>query len=106
MTTDLKAFDPDHIIILDTLNNLGYLYKKIDQLIKTKHIYKQTMTEHKKTVGPENISILDIANNLGTLYQTLGKHRKAQRLYKQAFEDYKKLLRSHHSRALGELNLA
>jgi hypothetical protein len=55
-------------LTLDTVNNLGNLYKDQGKLIKAEQMFQQTLQGYKKAWGSEHILTLDIVNNLGLLY--------------------------------------
>lgn len=58
----------DHVLTLNTFNNLRSLYHSEDKLRKAKDIYKRALVGRLKTLGPNHISTLDTINNLNALY--------------------------------------
>lgn len=46
-----KAWGPDHTLTLDTVNNLGNLYKSLGRLNKAEKIYVRALQSNKKALG-------------------------------------------------------
>jgi tetratricopeptide (TPR) repeat protein len=59
---------PDHISTLDTINNLGALYRNQDKYSEAEKMYQRALDGYKKAWGPDHIFTLDTVNNLGNLY--------------------------------------
>jgi tetratricopeptide (TPR) repeat protein len=62
-----KALGPEHTSTLDTVNNLGILYRDQGKLAEAELIFQRALKEREKALGPEHKSTLDMVNNLGTL---------------------------------------
>jgi hypothetical protein len=58
---------------LDTVNNLGILYKSQGKLGKAKTMYWQALEGREGALGPGHPSTLDTVNNLGNLYDNQGR---------------------------------
>jgi hypothetical protein len=68
-----KAPGPEHISTLDTVNNLGILYRNQGKLDQAEQMYGRALAGSEKTLGPEHISTLNTVHNLGNLYDDQGK---------------------------------
>ena len=64
-----KAWGPNHTSTLDTLNNLGSLYKDQGKMAEAEEIYRRALDGKEKVWGPDRISTLKTVNNLGDLYK-------------------------------------
>jgi tetratricopeptide (TPR) repeat protein len=76
-----KALDIEYISILDTVNNLGLLYKNQGKLDETEEIYMGALKRTGKVLGVEYTSILRIINNLGLLHKDQGKLNETEKIY-------------------------
>ena len=76
-----KAWGPDHISTLGTVNNLGILYANQDKLDEAEKMYQRA---REKALGPDHTSTLDTVNNLGILYMGQGKLDEAEKMYQRA----------------------
>ena len=63
-----KALGPDHTSTLDTVNNLGILYRDQGKLAEAEQMYVRALAGNEKALGPDHTSTLDTVNNLGILY--------------------------------------
>ncbi|SLM38378.1 beta transducin-like protein het-e4s [Lasallia pustulata] len=77
-----KAWGPEHTSTLDTVNNLGLLYKDQGKMAEAEAM--------EKAWGPEHTSTLDTVNNLGILYAAQGKMAEAEAMYRRALEGSEK----------------
>jgi tetratricopeptide (TPR) repeat protein len=64
-----KALGPEHTSTLDTVNNLGLLYRAQGRLVEAEAMYERALAGKEKALGTEHTSTLDIVNNLGLLYR-------------------------------------
>jgi hypothetical protein len=64
------ALGPDHTLTLNTVNNLGLLYKDQGKLKETVEMLQCAVIAYEKALGPDYISTLNTVNNLGLLYTT------------------------------------
>src|SRR5436189_3581287 len=62
-----KALGPDHISTLDTVNNLGNLYRDQGKLAEAEQMYVRALAGKERTLRPDDTSTLDTVNNLGPL---------------------------------------
>jgi tetratricopeptide (TPR) repeat protein len=99
-----KAVDPDHMPILDTINNLDVLYSNQRKLKETETIYQQALAGYKKAIDPDHISTLDTVNNLGILYYHQGKLKEAETIYQRALADKEKTVGPDHTSTLNTVN--
>ena len=79
-----KALGPEHSSTLDTIHNLGILYKDQGKLAEAEVMYEQALAGYEKALGPEHISMLRTINNLGLLYQQQGKQAEAEIMFQRA----------------------
>jgi CHAT domain-containing protein len=63
-----KHFSPDHIIIADTLVNIGHYYSSVADYKKALPPYKRSLRIFEKSYGPNHPSVLQIHFALGRLY--------------------------------------
>ncbi len=63
-----KAWRSKHTSVLNTINNLGALYKNQGKLAEAEKMYLRALDGYEKAWGPEHTSTLDTVNNLGLLY--------------------------------------
>ncbi|KIN06814.1 hypothetical protein OIDMADRAFT_173997 [Oidiodendron maius Zn] len=99
-----EALGPDHLLILDTVNNLGNLYTGQGKLAEAEKMYLQALQGYKEAFGPDNISTLITVNNLGNLYTDQGKLAKAEKIYLQALQGKEEALGPDHSSTLDIVN--
>jgi tetratricopeptide (TPR) repeat protein len=85
-----KAWGPDHMSTLDTVNNLGALYSDQGKLAKAEAMYVRALKGYEKAWGPDHTSTLDTVNNLGLLYSKQGKLAEAEAMYVRALKGYEK----------------
>ena len=99
-----KAWGPEHMSTLNTVNNLGNLYADQGKLVEAEHMYQRALQGKEKAWGPEHTSTLDTANNLGTLYADQGKLAKAEHMYQHALQGYEKAWGPEHKSTLNTVN--
>jgi tetratricopeptide (TPR) repeat protein len=87
-----KALGPDHPSALETVNNLGVLYKDQGKLANAEEMYERALRGKETALGPDHPSTLDTVNNLGVLYKDQGKLADAEEMYERALRGYKKAL--------------
>ena len=63
---------------LGALNNLGILFKKINQIQKAKECYEKAIK-----INPNYVNA---HYNLGVIFQELGQHQKAKECYEKTIE--------------------
>ena len=63
-----EALGPKHISTLDTVNNLGNLYKNKGKLGEAEKMYMRALQGKEEALGPKHTSTLATVNNLGLLY--------------------------------------
>lgn len=54
-----KVLDPNHLSVLNIINNLGNLYKAQDKSKKTEQIYQRALAGYEKVLGPDHSSTLN-----------------------------------------------
>ena len=64
-----KAFGPDHLLTLSTVNNLGSLYADQGRLQEAEAMYQQALAGKENIWGQGHPSTLSTVNNLGSLYE-------------------------------------
>jgi tetratricopeptide (TPR) repeat protein len=62
-----KALGLDHTSTLNTVGNLGLLYKTQGRLKEAEAMYQRALEGKEKALGPDHTSTLDTVNNLGLL---------------------------------------
>jgi tetratricopeptide (TPR) repeat protein len=82
-----KAWGPEHTSTLDTVNNLGLLYKSLGRLDEAEEMYQRALEGYEKALGTEAvkkyISALNTAQNLAYLFKRTGRMKEAEELYGQ-----------------------
>jgi tetratricopeptide (TPR) repeat protein len=76
-----KALGPDHTSTLNTVNNLGGLYRDQDKLDEAEQMYMRALAGMEKALGPDHTSTLATVNNLGLLYGDQGKLDEAEQMF-------------------------
>jgi tetratricopeptide (TPR) repeat protein len=76
--------------MLDTVNNLGNLYKNQGKMVEAEEMYMRALEGYEKAWGAEHTSTLTMVNNLGNLYANQDKMVEAEEMYMRALEGYKK----------------
>ncbi|KAF2848245.1 TPR-like protein [Plenodomus tracheiphilus IPT5] len=99
-----KAWGPEHTSTLDTVNNLGILYKNLGQLDEAEKMYQRALQGKEKAWGPEHTSTLDTVNNLGLLYTDLGQLDEAEKMYQRALQGKEKAWGPEHTSTLNTVN--
>jgi Flp pilus assembly protein TadD len=79
-----KALGPDHTSTLNTVHNLGVLYKNQGRLADAERMYNRALAGCEKVLGPDHKSTLDIVHNLGILYSKQGRLADAERMFNRA----------------------
>jgi tetratricopeptide (TPR) repeat protein len=79
-----KALGRDHTSTLNTVGNLGNLYRAQGKLDKAEQMYIRALAGFKKALGRDHISTLDTVCNLGLLYYDQGKLDEAEQMYMRA----------------------
>ncbi|RDW91132.1 hypothetical protein BP5796_02297 [Coleophoma crateriformis] len=121
-----KAWGPEHTSTLDTVNNLGLLYKNQGRMAEAETMYERALAgkekawgpEHTSTLdtaetmyeralagyekawGPEHTSTLDTVHNLGNLYADQGRMAEAETMYERALAGYEKAWGPEHSKVI------
>jgi Tfp pilus assembly protein PilF len=99
-----KALGPDHTSTLDTVNNLGILYRDRGKLAEAEQMYKRALAGKEKALGPDHTSTLKTVNNLGILYRDQGKLAEAEQMYERALAGKEKALGPDHTSTLDTVN--
>lgn len=63
-----KALGAEHTSTLNTINNLGCLYRAKGKLVEVEEVFMRALEGKEKLLDAEHISILRTVNNLGLLY--------------------------------------
>ncbi|KAJ5823330.1 hypothetical protein N7447_005670 [Penicillium robsamsonii] len=99
-----KALGPDHTSTLDTVHNLGILYRNQGKLDQAEQIYLQALAGREKALGPDHTLTLETVHNLGHLYRDQGKLDQAEQMYQQALAGREKALGLDHTSTLETIN--
>ena len=97
-----KGLSPDHSSTLNTVNNLGNLYRDQGKLVEAEKMYQRALQGYEKALGPENIlhdlPALNTAYNLGRLHSNQGERDKAKFMYSRALVGYETVFGNDHER--------
>ena len=74
----VKALGSDHKSTLDTVYNLGVLYKDQGRLEEAEAMYQQALAGYEKALGSDHKSTLKTVYNLGVLYTSQGRLEEAK----------------------------
>jgi tetratricopeptide (TPR) repeat protein len=75
-----KAWGPEHTSTLDTVSDLGNLYKDQGRLEDAERMFNRALAGKEKALGPEHTSTLRTVHNLGLLYAKQGRPEDAERM--------------------------
>lgn len=76
-----KAVGPDHASTLETVHNIGVLYRVQCKLDQAERMYQRALSGFEKALGPDHASTLRTVDNLGVLYRDQGKLDQAEQMY-------------------------
>jgi tetratricopeptide (TPR) repeat protein len=99
-----SMFDPDHLDVSLSLNNLALLYKEQGKYDEAEPLYLRALSSREKVLGPEHRYVATSLNNLALLYHSQGKYDEAEPLYLRALRICEKVLGPEHSHVAMCLN--
>jgi hypothetical protein len=94
----------EHKSTLDTVNNLGILYRKQWKMAEAEEMYLRALRGFEEICGPEHKSTLDTVNSLGILYRKQWKMAEAEEMYLRALRGFEKICGPEHKSTLGTVN--
>ncbi len=87
-----EVLGPDHILTLNTVNNLGTLYSNQGKLAEAEKMYIRALQGYKKTLGvelvPSHLSALSTMVSCGNLYSQTDRKNMAKVMYTRALSGY------------------
>jgi tetratricopeptide (TPR) repeat protein len=83
-----EVWGPKHASTLDTVNNLGLLYRNQGKMKEAEEMYVRALEGKEEAWGPKHTSTLDTVYCLGSLYRDQGEVTKAKEMYKRAVNGY------------------
>jgi tetratricopeptide (TPR) repeat protein len=95
-----KALGPDHTSTLETVNNLGLLYRAQGRLAEAEQMYERALAGCERALGPDHTSTLETVNNLGLLYRAQGRLAEAEQMYERALAGCERALGPDHTSTL------
>jgi tetratricopeptide (TPR) repeat protein len=104
LTSKEQALGPNHSSTLNTVGNLGILYKDQGKLGEAERMYQRALAGYEQALGPDHSSTLNTVGNLGNLYAGQGKLGEAERMYQRALAGYEQALGPDHSSTLSIAN--
>ena len=99
-----KAWGVEHTSTLNTVNNLGIVYKNQGKMAEAETMYLRALQGKEKAWGAEHTSTLDTVNNLGNLYADQGKMAEAEAMYLRALRGFEKTRGAEHPSTLNTIN--
>ncbi|GMH57355.1 hypothetical protein TL16_g02355 [Triparma laevis f. inornata] len=85
----MKALGEDHTDALDTLSNLGVVFKKLGNYEKALEYYERALKGNEKTLEKTHPDTLDTVMNIALLHEAgLMAYGKAEELYQRALSGY------------------
>ena len=91
-----KAWAAEHSSTLNTVNNLGILYKNQGKMAEAEDMLLRALRGKEKAWGPEHTSTLSTVNNLGNVYENQGKMAEAEDMLLQALRGYEEVVEKDH----------
>ncbi len=104
LTGHKTAFGLHHIVTLDTVHNLGMLYREQGDQAQAEVMLERALAGYEKALGLDHVSTLSTVHNLGILYRGQGKLDEAERMYVQALDEYQKALGPDHVSTLNTVH--
>jgi len=95
-----EAWGAKHTSTLNTVNNLGVLYKDQDKMKEAEEMYLRALRGYEEARGAKHTSTLDTVNNLGMLYKDQGKMKEAEEMYLRALRGYEEAWGAKHTSTL------
>jgi tetratricopeptide (TPR) repeat protein len=99
-----KALGPDHTSTLETVNNLGALYRAQGKLAEAEQMYQRALAGYEKASQSETIPALKAVKSLGLLYRDQGKLKDAEKMFQRAVLGRRKVLGLDHPHTLEMVN--
>jgi tetratricopeptide (TPR) repeat protein len=103
-----KVLGAEHTSTLETVNNLGVLYKNQGKVVEAEAMYLRTLQGYEKALGAEHTSTLGVVSNLGLLYGKQGRIVEAEAMCLRALQGNEKALGVEHTstlRTVGNLGI-
>ena len=95
-----KALGAEHTSTLQTVNNLGILYKNQGKLAEAEQMYERALRGYETALGIDNITTYIPALNtlwgLGSLFKRQADFTKARIMYLKALAGYEKVVGPEH----------
>jgi tetratricopeptide (TPR) repeat protein len=98
-----KALGKEHLLTLNTVNDLGIIYMQQGRLKEAEKMFKRALQGKEKALGREHESTLDTVDSLGSLYMNQGR-REAEAMYKRALGGREKAQGPEHTSTLDTAN--
>ncbi|CAG8212714.1 unnamed protein product [Penicillium nalgiovense] len=95
-----KALGADHTSTLNTVHNLGLLYRNQGKLDQAEQMYQRALAGKEKALGADHTSTLNTVNHLGIIYWNQGKLDQAEQMYQRALAGFEKALGADHTSTL------
>jgi hypothetical protein len=99
-----KARGAEHTSTLETIHNLGNLYKSQGKMAEAEEMYLRALRGKEKVWGSEHTSTLDTVNNLGLLYKDQGKMAEAEAMFLRALRGKDKAWGGEHTSTLNTVH--
>ena len=96
-----EALGAKHTSTLDTVNNLGVLYKNQGRMKEAEEMYLRALKGKEEALGAKHTSTLETVNNLGNLYRDQGRIEEAEEMYIRALRGCEEALGAKHTSTLG-----
>ncbi len=75
MDIESKIKGADSIDAAGTLNNIGTVYKEIEDYIKAMENYSKCLDIETKIKGSDSIDVAETLENIGNVYQAKGEYK-------------------------------
>jgi tetratricopeptide (TPR) repeat protein len=100
-----KALGAEHRSMLNTVNNLGKLYKNQGKMVEAEEMYMRALKGYEKALSAEHRSTLDTVHNLGNVCKNQGKMVEAEEMYMRSLKGKEKAFGAEHTSTLTRLTI-
>ena len=99
-----KVLGPDHPVIANSLNNLGYLLQEQGNLAEARSYYERALAIREKSPSSNDVDLARSLSNLGSLLQLQGDLAKARPYHERSLRIREEVLGPSHPETASSLN--
>jgi len=97
-------FEPNHPNILNSMNNLAFLYSSQGRYGEAEPLYKKALQLRETVQGKKHPDTISSLNNLAGLYSSQGRYGEAEPLYNKALQLFETVQGKKHPDTITSLN--